>query len=124
MIEQDYIMRLIKELVRMTLKVFFNIDTESPIIEILKDEESKNIMNELMEMIEYGELNEAENRLFQLIESKDERYLQIALLFYYFLNEKSNEFLENHNFNRDEIRMGLKDVMRRYKLKGFEKLYL
>lgn len=75
MIEQDYIMRLIKELVRMTLKVFFNIDTESPIIEILKDEESKNIMNELMEMIEYGELNEAENRLFQLIESKDERYL-------------------------------------------------
>ena len=124
MIEQDYIMRLIKELVRMTLKVFFNIDTESTIIEILKDEESKNIMNELMEMIEYGELNEAENRLFQLIESKDERYLQIALLFYYFLNEKSNEFLENHNFNRDEIRMGLKDVMRRYKLKGFEKLYL
>ena len=102
----------------------FNIDTESPIIEILKDEESKNIMNELIDLVEHGEINEAENMLFQLIESKDERYLQIALLFYYFLNEKSNEFLENHNFNRDEIRMGLKDVMRRYKLKGFEKLYL
>ena len=124
MIEQDYIMRLIKELVRMTLKVFFNIDTESPIIENLKDEESKNIMNELIDMVEHGEINEAENMLFQLIESKDERHLQIALLFYYFLNEKSDEFLENHNFNRDEIRMGLKDVMRRYKLKGFEKLYL
>lgn len=124
MIEQDYIMRLIKEMVRMALKLFFNIDTESPSIEILKDEESKKIMNELLELINCGEINEAENKLFQLIKSKKPDYLEIALLFYYYLNEKDEDFLLENNFSRDEIRIGLKDIMSRCGLSGFTHLLL
>ena len=41
MYEQDYIMRLIKEMVRAILKLLFNIDTESPSSELLKDAEEK-----------------------------------------------------------------------------------
>lgn len=37
MFEQDYVMRLIKEMVRAILKLLFNIDTDSPSAELLED---------------------------------------------------------------------------------------
>jgi hypothetical protein len=39
--EQDYVMRLIKEMVRAILKLLFNIDTDSPTTELLEDSEEK-----------------------------------------------------------------------------------
>ena len=43
MFEQDYIMRLIKEMVRTILKLLFNIDTESPTAELLEGKEEKEL---------------------------------------------------------------------------------
>lgn len=34
MLEEDYIMRLIKEMIRAIIKVVFNVDTESPTEEL------------------------------------------------------------------------------------------
>ncbi len=34
MLEEDYIMRLIKEMIRAIIKVLFNVDTESPTEEL------------------------------------------------------------------------------------------
>jgi hypothetical protein len=38
-LEEDYVMRLIKEMVRAVLKLLFNIDTDSPTSELLEDSE-------------------------------------------------------------------------------------
>ena len=46
MFEQDYVMRLIKEMVRAILKLLFNIDTESPTIELLENKEEKEWLKE------------------------------------------------------------------------------
>ena len=37
--EQDYVMRLIKEMIRTILKLLLNIDTESPTVELLENKE-------------------------------------------------------------------------------------
>ena len=44
--------------------------------------------------------NEAENRLYDLISDMDMGSLEIALLFYSYLNDKADEFLEENNFCR------------------------
>ena len=62
MFEQDYVMRLIKEMVRAILKLLFNIDTESPTIELLENKEEKETLENLIDMVDAGEINEAENR--------------------------------------------------------------
>lgn len=56
MYEQDYIMRLIKELVRAILKLIFHIDTESPIEELLKDSEVKATLDALLDMVDEGKI--------------------------------------------------------------------
>ena len=44
MLEEDYIMRLIKEMIRAIIKVLFNVDTESPTEELLDSEEDRQTL--------------------------------------------------------------------------------
>jgi len=122
--EQDYIMRLIKEMVRAILKLLFNIDTESPSSELLKDAEEKQTLDSLLDMIDEGRINEAENSLYDSIENLDKSGLEISLLFYSYLNDKSDEFLEEHDFNREEVKQGLEDITSRYGISGFAEMFL
>lgn len=124
MYEQDYIMRLIKEMVRAILKLLFNIDTESPSAELLEDAEEKQILESLLDMIDEGRINEAENSLYDSIENLEKSGLEMALLFYSYLNDKSDEFLEEHDYNRDEVKQGLEDITSRYGVSGFTEMLL
>ncbi len=54
MFEQDYVMRLIKEMVRAILKLLFNIDTESPSAELLEESEQRETLDTLLDMIDDG----------------------------------------------------------------------
>lgn len=110
MFEQDYVMRLIKEMVRVILKLLFNIDSESPTVELIENKVQKETLENLLDMIDAGKINEAENRLHDLISDEGRESLEIALLFYLYLNDKADDFLEEHDFSREEIKLGLEDV--------------
>ena len=119
MFEQDYIMRLINEMVRAILKMIFNIDTESPSAELLKDSEEEQTLDELINMVDAGLINEAENKLYDITEDKNKKDLEVAMLFYSYLNNQSDEYLEEHNFSRDEVKTGLQGIIKRYGVDGF-----
>ena len=116
MVEQDYIMRIIKEMVRAIVKLLFGIDMESPTSELLENKEEKAVIDMLLAMIDEGKLNEAENQLYELCSEDEENELKMALIFYSHMNEKSDKFLAEHDFSRDEIRVGLKAVASRHGL--------
>lgn len=124
MFEQDYVMRLIKEMIRALLKLLFNIDTDSPAAELLKDTEEQQTLEALLDMIDEGRIDDAENKIYEITEDADKRNLEIAVLFYAYLNDKSDEFLELHNFSRDEIKSGLQDISARYGVDGFAEMFL
>ncbi|MBD5498842.1 MAG: hypothetical protein HDR11_13985 [Lachnospiraceae bacterium] len=124
MFEQDYIMRLIKEMVRTILKLLFNIDTDSPSTDLLKETEDKAMPESLMNMIDDGRIDEAENKIYEITEERDKKNLEIAILFYSYLNDKSDAFLEEHNFSREEVMQGLKDVLSRYGIDSFAEMIL
>ena len=119
MFEQDYIMRLINEMVRAILKMIFNIDTESPSAELLKDSEEEQTLDELINMVDAGLINEAENKLYDITEDKNKKDLEVAMLFYSYLNNQSDEYLEEHNFSREEVKTGLQGIIKRYGVDGF-----
>ena len=58
MFEQDYVMRLIKEKVRAILKILFKINTETPTEELFENKEEKETLENLLEMIDNGKINE------------------------------------------------------------------
>ncbi|MDE7308636.1 MAG: hypothetical protein K2N61_08280 [Lachnospiraceae bacterium] len=124
MFEQDYVMRLIKEMIRAVLKLLFNIDTKSPTVELLESKEEKESLKDLLDMADNGNINEAENRLYDLISNGDIDSLKIALLFYSYLNDKSDEFLETNEFSREEIKLGIKNLADKFELKSITKIFL
>ena len=124
MFEQDYVMRLIKEMVRAILKLLFNIDTDSPSAELLEDAKEQQTLDGLLDMVDNGFINEAENKIYEIMEEGKKTDLEMALLFYSYLNDKSDEFLEAHNYSRDEIKAGLKDITVRYGVAGFAEMFL
>lgn len=123
MVEQDYIMRLIKESVRMLMKLLFNIDTASPAMEQLESLERRSIYNGLEEKLDEGAINEAEEELFEGLDETNREDLKLAIMFYSYLNEKDDEFLAAHQFSRQEIKDGLMDVLHRYGVTGMEGLF-
>ena len=80
MFEQDYVMRLIKEMVRAILKLLFNINTETPTVELLENKEEKETLENLLDMIDNGKINEAENRLYDLTSDTDVNSLEIVFV--------------------------------------------
>lgn len=50
--------------------------------------------------------------------------MKVALLFYSYLNDKEDEFLQKHGFCRDEIRSGVKELASRYGLMGMAEIFL
>ena len=124
MVERDYIMRLIREMVRVILKLVFNIDTESPTVDLLADEEEKQMLDALLAMIDAGDINNAENQLYEIVSGGGMEKLKMAHLFYSYLNDKSDDFLTEHDFSREEIKSGIKDMVSMYGLNSMADAFL
>lgn len=124
MFEQDYIMRYIKEMIRALLKLVFHIDTDAPEIDLLEDKKDKQTLELLLNLVDEGMIDNAENKIYEIIGDGNKQNLKIAILFYSYLNDKSDKFLEEHNFSRDEIKLGLQDVMERYGVGDFTEIFL
>lgn len=124
MFEQDYVMRLITEIIRTILKLLFNVDTESPTVEFLENKEQKEMLENLLDLVDNGKINEAENKLYDLISDTDMNSLEVALLFYSYLNEKTDDFLEASEFSREEIKLGIENLVDIFRLSSITKMFL
>ena len=117
-------MRVIKEMVRVILRLVFNINTESPTAELLDEKEGKETLGGLLDLVDDGNINQAQSELFELLKQKDRISLEIALLFYSYLNDKKDEFLEENDFDREEIKKSLKMIISQYGLKNIVEIFL
>ena len=123
MFEQDYIMRQLKEMIRAIFKMLFGTDVKSITIELLESQEDRELLESLFEMADDGNINEAENRLYDSMDNNISS-LKTALLFYSYLNDKTDEFLDANNFSREEIKSGINQLMDRYDLSELARLIL
>lgn len=123
MLEQDYIMKRIKEIVRALIKLLCNRDIESPAADLLENKEEKELLESLLDMADNGNINEAENCLYESIHN-NRSGIEAALLFYSHLNDKTDEFLEENNFSREEIKAGIEQVTERFGLSEITKMFL
>ena len=114
--EKDYIMRLIHGIALVLARLLLGkqMESEGEIVTIL-DKQEKEQNDLLLRMVDEGQINKAEERLFDLLEnaSWDDRHkAAVAICFYSHVNDKDDEFLEKADFTRDEIMEGLEDAMR------------
>ena len=110
--EKDYIMRMIKEMVRVLFSLVFGKKYVS--VELEKENKyevsGKNLKN-FLDMIDLGQINEAENILLDSIDYTNNNEVIEVALFYQYLSEKDNKFLENNNYTKEEVLSGFKQLL-------------
>ena len=113
--EQDYIMRLIKQVIRALLGILLNKKTtpayEMPVNNLQTSGE--DFLSGLILRADAGSICEAENKLLEKLESGSSEAFVAALAFYDHINEFDDDFLEEHDFSREEIKDGVLLVARR-----------
>lgn len=112
MYEQDYIMRMNRDIIRTISRLVFNKDTEFPLditSQTLKNEDKK-MLNSLQGQVNIGKINEVEKEICQSVGNNESRALEKALLFYTYLNEQTDEFLLANSFRRERIQSGLQYI--------------
>ncbi|MGO1368829.1 MAG: DUF6483 family protein [Senegalia sp. (in: firmicutes)] len=112
MYEQDYVMRIISESIRFLKKILLDKDEIS--YEIKNKNYTDYLHEQLLEFIEKGQLNEAENFLFDNLDLKNKDHIVLSLDFYTRLNDMSNEYLESNDFSREEIQMGVQEIAKQF----------
>lgn len=114
--EKDYIMRMIHGYARVLAKILFNRELEDEVVFTGEmDEAGREKDDYLKRMVDEGKVNEAEEKLFDLLSAlswESKQKAALVLSFYDYLNEKDDEFLQNANFSRDEIMSGMEDGMK------------
>ena len=113
--EKDYIMRLIHGIARVLARMLFGRDAENGEIAAVMARAARESDDCLRRMIDAGDINAAEDRLFEMIESSawnEKDLAALVLSFYDHANSKPDEFLAAAGFSREEIVSGLEDAMK------------
>ena len=112
--EKDYIMRIIKEMVRVLFSLMFGKKY------VAVEQEAKNgyevsgkKLDELLTMIDNGEINEAENLMLEDIDYSNRNELAAAALFYQYLSEKNEDFLQKNNYSKEEVLDGINQIVQK-----------
>lgn len=112
--EKDYIMRLIHGIAQMLAYLWFGKkETELPTV---MGQECREDGDYLKRLIDAGQINAAEDKLFELLETAvwdEKQKAALVISFYDYLNLKNDEFLAAADFSRDEIVSGLEDALGR-----------
>lgn len=107
--EKDYIMRIIKEMVRVLFSLMLGKQYKSvELPEENKYEVSDKALEEFEKMVDAGLINEAENILLESIDYTKKEEVLAAILFYQYVSEKDNDFLAAHNYSKEEAMDGIK----------------
>ena len=98
--EKDYIMRIIKEMVRVLFSLLFGRRYSAVEVEnVNKYEVEGKSLDELLDMADAGQINEAENILLDGIDYGNKENVAMAALFYRHLSEMDDSFLMDNNYS-------------------------
>ena len=117
MFENDYFERMIKTVINGLVSIFKNKNAIESSIEndsvILKEDQLLEIM--IKKYISEGQINKAEDMLFEAIEDrKSSRNLELSVSFYETISKWDDERLMKCNFSKAEIVDGLNEVKSLY----------
>ena len=110
--EKDYIMRMIKEMVQVLFSLVFGKKYVSVELEDEnKYEVSGNTLKYFFDMIDHGDINEAENLLLEDLDYTNKEEVMAAAFFYQHLSQKDDDFLRRNDYTKEEVLFGFKQLL-------------
>ena len=110
--EKEYIMRMIKEMVQVLFSLVFGKKYVSVELEDEnKYEVSGNTLKYFFDMIDQGDINEAENLLLEDLDYTNKEEVMAAAFFYQHLSQKDDDFLRRNDYTKEEVLFGFKQLL-------------
>ena len=111
--EKDYIMRMIKEMVR----VLFSLMLGKQYTQVELPRENRFLVSgknlgDLKEMADQGKINEAENLLLENLDYENKEEVAAAVLFYEYVGQMEESFLKENGYSLEEVYDGLMQIAR------------
>ena len=117
MLKNDWAEKQVDVDAKMLAKIIFNKETPNYLpLEHEKDVQVNALYAQLDELLKKNLLNEAEDLLYEKVETQNFRYLELAIDFYVKLNHKTDDELDAADFDRPEIEEGLQEIVRRFNI--------
>lgn len=123
-LKQDYILRMIEELINVLVKTLKDEDKDVLVDENNNGSNDNELYIYLKSLVDDKKINEAENYLFERLEENNKKDFFAGMSFYKYLNEKDDAFLEECNYSRDEIVEGMADISRMYGYGDFVEMFM
>lgn len=113
--QKDWLMRQIEAMIAAILQFLFHTEElkEQMPPETTSQTETE-LRTKLDRWLSAGMLCEAEDWFFENMDDSDDMWLRLAVYLYSEMNKMADDFLEEHNFSREEVLEGLTDVCRRF----------
>ncbi|MBS5941957.1 MAG: hypothetical protein KIB07_01350 [Finegoldia magna] len=117
----DWLLKQINVVSKFLQKLFTDMETNRKLNENEQYQKDSFEFERLLEnLIEEDRINDAENILFEKLETNNLMYATIATRFYDKLKGLSDEKLQKSNYSRDEILQGLNDMCDMFGLEIFK----
>ena len=117
----DWLLKQINVVSEFLQKLFTDMETSRKLNENEEYQKDSFEFERLLEnLIEEDRINDAENILFEKLETNNLMYATIATRFYEKLKGLSDEKLQKSNYSRDEILQGLNDMCDMFGLEIFK----
>ena len=117
----DWLLKQINVVSEFLQKLFTDMETNRKLNENEQYQKDSFEFERLLEnLIEEDRINDAENILFEKLETNNLMYATISTRFYDKLKGLSDEKLQKSNYSRDEILQGLNDMCDMFGLEIFK----
>ena len=111
--EKDYIMRMIKEMVRVLFSLMLGKQyTQVELPGENRFSVSGKNLGDLKEMADRGKINEAENLLLENLDYENKEEVTAAVLFYEYVGQMEESFLKENGYSLEEVYDGLMQIAR------------
>ena len=123
MLSDDFDLRLTNELIETYLKIAYGIkpgcwlDDEKGLLH------ENTLSPKLKQMINDGNINDAEDILYEYANPINQDILKVGLFFYYDLNRMADAELEAADFTRDEVKEGVQELLKIYDQENFGTIF-
>ncbi|MBE6574212.1 MAG: hypothetical protein E7652_07450 [Ruminococcaceae bacterium] len=108
--DKDLVRNQVETLVNVASKILF---AKNEVRYEIKGEEMDELYNELKKLIAERKFGDGEDLIFDNFDISNDDYIVLAIDYYHMLNEFEDDVLEEADFEREEIRDGLKDFMKK-----------
>lgn len=107
-------MRQIKEMIKVIRLILVGRNQPEEESNTIEHSQIEGLQKLAIRLADKGRINEAENLLFDKIDSSDIDQFYMLLAFYEHISDYPDEFLKNCDYRREEIVQGIADISNRY----------